>query len=105
MDELLKEITKIIKREFMLISPADMAKLILAKAEPLIRKQMKDECNKLLADCITLQKAKREQAKKDERKRIIDRLQDLIESSKKVKEPAINVKMMAILQALKGETK
>ena len=41
------------------------------------------------------------QGKAEERERIINQLQDLIELSNKVKEPVIKVKMMDILQALK----
>jgi len=54
---------------------------------------------------ILLQRAykKIEQAKREERERIIELLQSLIEASAKVKEPAIKVKIMNILQALKGE--
>ena len=39
----------------------------------------------------------------DERKRIINYLQELIELSQKVKEPAIKIRMMDVLQALKGK--
>ena len=42
-----------------------------------------------------------EQGKKDERERLTNSLQELIEMSEKVKEPAIKVKMMAVLQSLK----
>lgn len=44
-----------------------------------------------------------QQAKDDERERILNYLQDLIELSEKVKEPVIKVKMMAILQFLKEQ--
>lgn len=44
-----------------------------------------------------------DQAVKCERERIISYLQDLLELSEKVKEPAIKVKMMDVLTALKKE--
>lgn len=43
-----------------------------------------------------------EEARK-ERERIINLLQDLLEASERVKEPSIKVRMMNVLQALKGE--
>ena len=44
-----------------------------------------------------------EEAKKEERERICNILRGLIEASDKVEEPAIKVKMVAILQALKPD--
>jgi hypothetical protein len=45
----------------------------------------------------------KEAARKEERERIVGYLQDLLELSAKVKEPAITVKLTNILQALKDK--
>ncbi len=44
-----------------------------------------------------------EQARKEERERIITILQELIELSEKVKEPSIKVKMMSVLEVLQNK--
>ena len=61
-------------------------------------KEWKDEIDQICA----LLTAQVEAARQAERERILTYLQDLIDLSEKVKEPAVRVRMMEVLEVLKG---